>query len=74
MGLAYHPEYNLREMLYLTEKKKRDLHAGRLDISAETAQGIPKFDRAPLMIPHGKYRCMLVASAALFSGVTAEES
>ena len=29
-------------------------HAGRLDISAVTAQGIPKFWRAPLMIPHGK--------------------
>ena len=43
------------------------LHAGRLDISAVTAQGIPKFERAPLMIPHGKYRCMLVACAALFS-------
>ena len=42
-------------------------HAGRLDISAVTAQGIPKFERAPLMIPHGKYRCMLVACAALFS-------
>lgn len=29
-------------------------HAGRLDMSAETAHGIPKFERAPLMIPHGK--------------------
>ena len=28
--------------------------AGRLDMSAETAQDIPKFERAPLMIPQGK--------------------
>uniref|UniRef100_A0A2P2P4X6 Uncharacterized protein n=1 Tax=Rhizophora mucronata TaxID=61149 RepID=A0A2P2P4X6_RHIMU len=25
-----------------------------LDISAETAQGIPRFERAPCMIPQGK--------------------
>ena len=30
------------------------LHAGRLDISADTAQGMPKFERAPLIIPQGK--------------------
>ena len=42
-------------------------HAGRLDISAVTARGILKFKRAPLMIPRGKFRCMLVACAALFS-------
>lgn len=36
-------------------------------MSAETAQGIPKFESAPLMIPHGKQRCMLVDCVALFS-------
>lgn len=36
-------------------------------MSAETAQGIPKFERTPLMIPHGKYRYMLTACAALLS-------
>lgn len=40
---------------------------GRLDMSAETAQGIPKLERTPLMIPHGKYRYMLTACAALLS-------
>lgn len=39
-----------------------DLQEGRFDESADTAQGIPKFDRAPLIIPHGKYRSRLVAS------------
>lgn len=34
--------------------KRHDLHAGRLDISADTAQGIPRFESAPLMIPQGK--------------------
>jgi hypothetical protein len=41
-------------------------------MSAETAQGIPKLERAPLMIPHGKYKCMLIACAALLSAVGAE--
>ena len=40
---------------------------GRLDMSAETAQGIPKLERTPLIIPHGKYRYMLTACAALLS-------
>lgn len=48
-----------------------NLHAGRLDISAEIAQGIPKFERAPLIIPQGKYRCIPIASAALFSAIAA---
>lgn len=51
--------------MMLTESKKKEggsiqisksrySHAGRLDMSAETAHGIPKFERAPLMIPQGK--------------------
>lgn len=35
-------------------KALENIQAGRLDISAETAQGIPKFERAPLIIPQGK--------------------
>ena len=42
-------------------------HGGRLDISAVTARGILKFKRAPLTIPNGKFRCLIVACAALFS-------
>lgn len=41
-------------MINKLRKKGRNLHAGRFDISAETAQGIPKFERAPLIIPQGK--------------------
>jgi hypothetical protein len=33
-------------------------------MSAETAHGIPKFVRAPLINPHGKYKSMLVVWAA----------
>lgn len=39
------------------------LQAGRLDESAETAQGIPKLVSAPLMIPQGRYRYMFVVCA-----------
>lgn len=38
----------------LKNLRTSSLHAGRLDMSAETAQGIPKFERAPLIIPQGK--------------------
>lgn len=41
------------EMVFKT-KAFENLHAGRLDISADTAQGIPKFESAPLIIPQGK--------------------
>ena len=47
---------------------EESLQAGRLEISAETAQEMPKFERAPLIIPHGKYKCMLLASDVLFPG------
>lgn len=40
-------------------------------MSAETAQGIPRFESAPLIIPQGKQRCMLVAGAALVSASAA---
>ena len=33
-----------------------DLHAGNVVTSAETAQGTPRFVRAPRMRPQGKYR------------------
>ena len=46
------------------------LHAGRFDISAVTAQEIPRLERAPLIIPHGKQRCMFVVWEALFSAVS----
>jgi len=64
-----HPENTKNEKKLFTILKKTSLvcvcereregdggyaHAGRLDMSAETAQGIPKLERAPLMIPHGK--------------------
>jgi hypothetical protein len=44
-------------------------HAGRLDMSAVTEQEIPKLVKAPLIIPHGKYRSMLVVWAALSPSV-----
>lgn len=34
-------------------------------MSAETAQRIPKFERAPLIIPQGKYTCMVARDALL---------
>jgi hypothetical protein len=44
-------------------------HAGRLDMSAVTEHEIPKLVKAPLIIPHGKYRSMLVVWAALSPSV-----
>lgn len=42
-----------------------NLQAGRFDMSAETAQGIPRLVRAPRIIPQGKYSSMLVICAPL---------
>lgn len=52
---------HLRKLGKCHEKKAwLNLHAGRFDMSAVTEQVIPKFVKAPLIIPHGKYKSMLV--------------